>query len=194
MVLAHGGFVLIGLMDGELRSLLARTANADRTAFGELYDRTASRLFGVVSRILPRRELAEDALQEAFLRIWQKAATYDSAIASPMAWLATIARNQAIDHRRRFAERLSASADEVDANVPDLAPRPDVLAEQSNDMKRLKECLGNLPADRQEMVLLAYYQGYSRDELSTRYDRPVTTIKTLLRRSLIALKECLDGR
>lgn len=192
IVLATG--LRLGLMDSELKSLLARVAEADRAAFSALYDRTAARLFGVISRILPRAELAEDALQEAFMRVWQKASTYDSAIASPMAWLATIARNQAIDHRRRFAERLSASAGEVDATLADSAPRPDALAEQSEDMKRLRRCLEHLPADRQEMVLLAYYQGYSREELSARFKRPVTTVKTLLRRSLIALKECLDGR
>jgi RNA polymerase sigma-70 factor (ECF subfamily) len=68
-----------------------------------------------------------------------------------------------------------------------------VLAEQSDDFRRLRKCLDGLPGERQEMVLLAYHRGWSREELAVRYKRPVTTIKTMLRRSLIALKECLDG-
>ena len=109
MVLTFMPFA-VGIMDSELRQLLARVAEADRTAFARLYDLVSGRLFGVIGRILPRAELAEDALQETFMRIWQRAKTYDGRIASPMAWMATIARNQAIDLKRRSAEKLSAAA------------------------------------------------------------------------------------
>src|SRR3954452_8433019 len=90
-------------MDSELSGLLDRVADGDRQAFARLYDHVSARLYGVILRILPRNELAEDALQEAFVRIWQKASTYDPSIAAPMAWMATIARNRAIDLKRRFA-------------------------------------------------------------------------------------------
>lgn len=180
-------------MDSELKSLLAQVAEADRAAFARLYDLVSGRLFGVIGRVLPRPELAEDALQETFVRIWQRAKSYDAAIASPMAWMATIARNQAIDLRRRSAEKLSAASSEIDESLADEAPDPEALAGQAGELRQLKDCLGRLPDERQQMVLLAYRQGFTREELAMRFKRPVTTVKTLLRRSLIALKECLDG-
>jgi RNA polymerase sigma-70 factor (ECF subfamily) len=180
-------------MDSELSALLERVAGGDRPAFAKLYDQVSGRLFGVISRILPKSELAEDALQETFVRIWQKASTYDASLASPMAWMATIAHNRAIDLKRRFAERLARRSEELDPATADDHPDPLTLAEQSENFRRLKTCLDGLPSDRQEMVLLAYHQGWSREELAARFKRPVTTVKTLLRRSLIALKECLDA-
>lgn len=182
-----------GIMDSELSQLLSRVAQADRAAFARLYDLVSGRLFGVIGRILPRSELAEDALQETFVRIWQRAQTYDASIASPMAWMATIARNQAIDLRRRAAEKLSAASGELDETMADASPDPERLAEQAGELRQLQDCMGRLPEERQQMVLLAYRQGFSREELAERFKRPVTTVKTLLRRSLIALKECLDG-
>lgn len=182
-----------GIMDSELRQLLAQVAEADRAAFARLYDLASGRLFGVIGRVLPRAELAEDALQETFMRIWQRAKSYDEAIASPMAWMATIARNQAIDLRRRSAEKLSAASGELDETMADASPDPEALAEQAGELRQLKDCMDQLPGERQQMVLLAYRQGFTREELAERFKRPVTTVKTLLRRSLIALKECLDG-
>ena len=180
-------------MDSDLSGLLERAAAGDRAAFARLYDSASPRLFGVISRILPRRELAEEALQDAFVRIWQKASTYDPSLASPIAWMATIAHNRAIDLKRRFAERLSQRSEELDPTTPDAGRDPLSLAEQSDDFRRLKACLDRLADERQEMVMLAYFQGWSREELARRFDRPVTTVKTLLRRSLISLRECLDA-
>jgi RNA polymerase sigma-70 factor, ECF subfamily len=177
----------------ELIGLLNQVAAGDRRAFATLYDQTSGKLFGVIRRILPRAEIAEDALQETFVRVWQKAKSYDSAIAQPMAWLATIARNQAIDSRRRFAGRMLGDADELGDEASAL-PDPLSAAEQSDDLRGLAKCMGALSQDKRELVLLAYHQGYSREELAAKFDRPVTTIKTILRRSLILLKECLDGR
>jgi len=173
-----------------LAPLLLRISNGDRDAFGKLYDLTASRLFAVVRSVLPRSDLAEEALQEAFVRIWQKAGLFDQAQAQPMAWLAAIARNQAIDLRRRASERPTAGLDDASEAQAPVMPE----AEFALELKHLRDCLSGLPEDRQDMVLLAYYRGWSREELAAQYRRPVTTIKTLLRRSLIALRECLDGR
>jgi len=183
----------VGIMDSELRQLLAQVAQGDRTAFARLYDVVSGRLFGIITRVLPRTELAEDALQETFVRIWQRAKSYDATIASPMAWMATIARNQAIDLRRRSAERLAASSSELDETMADESPDPESLAGQAGELRLLRDCMEGLPGERQQMVLLAYRQGFTREELAERFKRPVTTVKTLLRRSLIALKECLDG-
>lgn len=178
------------MRDRELTTLLVRIANGDKAAFGRLYDLTSSRLFAVARSLLRRPEMAEEALQETFVRIWQKASYYDPAMAQPMAWLATITRNQAITLRRKSAERETSNLDDVDPQVGQIMPE----AELAMEFKRLRDCLGRLPEDRQDMILLAYYQGWSRDELAQQFKRPVATIKTLLRRSLVVLRECLDGR
>lgn len=175
----------------ELSGLLARVAARDRAAFGTLYGLTKAKLFGVIRRILGSAALAEDALQESYVRIWSNAHRYDPSQATAMTWMIAIARNQAIDLRRRAAERVSAQGVELDDAVL-TATQPD--AEQSADLRRLRQCLGGLAADGRDMVLLAYHQGYSREELADKFSRPVATVKTILRRSLAALKECLDGR
>jgi RNA polymerase sigma-70 factor, ECF subfamily len=193
MVVALQGFLQATGLSNELIGLLNQVAAGDRRAFAALYDQTSGKLFAVIRRILPRAEIAEDALQETYVRVWQKAKSYDPSIAMPMAWLATIARNQAIDSRRRFAERMLGQADEL-GDEADALPDPLASAEQSDQLRALSKCLELLPEDRRSLVLLAYHQGYSREELAAKFKRPVTTIKTILRRSLIVLKECLDGR
>jgi RNA polymerase sigma-70 factor (ECF subfamily) len=178
----------------DLAELLARVARGDRAAFEKLYVRTAPKLFGVALRICVNRELAKEAVQECYVTIWRKASLFDPAIASPIAWMARIARNQAIDQRRLRAERISAlSEPEDEASAVSLAPDPEVSAERSDALRRLMGCLGELPADRRDMILLAYYNGWSREELAEKFARPVNTIKTALRRSLALIRECLDG-
>lgn len=185
------GKALLGL-DDELAGYLEKVAGGDKEAFRALYDRTAPKLLASVRRILPGGSGAEDAVQEAYVRIWRRAGTFDRAIAVPLAWMTTIARHAAIDLRRRTAERISAASASLEVEVLDrlAAPgrEPDPLA-----AGRLSLCLGQLEADKRAMVVLAYCHGWSREELAGRFARPVATVKTLLRRSLIALKGCLDG-
>ncbi|MFN0192539.1 MAG: sigma-70 family RNA polymerase sigma factor [Aestuariivirga sp.] len=180
--------IMADAADTEMDSLLSRVAEGDRKAFALLYDRASGKLYAVVRSILRRPELAEEALQETFVKIWQKARLYQPGAAKPFAWLSAIARNQAIDIRRRISETANASLDS-DEITQAVMPVADLAVE----LKKLKDCLAKLPSERQDMVLLAYYQGWSREELSAQYRRPVTTVKTLLRRSLMTLKECLDG-
>lgn len=181
-----------GAADFELQALLTRVGQQDRAAFASLYQRTSAKLMGVVLRILGNREIAEEVVQETFVKVWRSAERFDPKVAAPMTWLASIARNQAIDTKRRSAERLSAATVEFDdgglASSGTLDP-----AAMADDLSQLRECLEKLPEDRRQMVLLAYYTGCSREELSTRFARPVGTIKILLHRSLAILKVCLDG-
>lgn len=174
-----------------LVDLLAQTGRGDRAAFSELYGLTKAKLFGVIRRILIRGDLAEEALQESYVRIWSNASRYDSDQAAAMTWMIAIARNQAIDLKRRANERVAAQAVALE-DVTLIAPQAN--ADDSADLRGLRECLGGLSDNGRGMVLLAYHQGYSREELSQRFNRPVATVKTILRRSLAALKECLDGR
>ncbi len=174
-----------------LADLLGRTASGDRAAFSRLYDLTKAKLFGVIRRILVRADLAEEALQESYVRVWSNAYRYDSGHASAMTWMIAIARNQAIDLKRKANERVAAQA----VALEDVSLQAtETSAEDSADYRRLRQCLGGLGEDGRDMVLLAYHQGYSREELAQRFSRPVATVKTILRRSLAALKECLDGK
>jgi RNA polymerase sigma-70 factor (ECF subfamily) len=177
-----------------LALLLTRAGAGDRDAFERLYARTSAKLFGVIVRICANRELAKEALQESYVTIWQKAETYDPEIGSPIAWMARIARNRAIDLRRLRTERISELSDPIDDYDEASPADPASEAEQSEALRRLESCLDGLPADRKDMILLAYYSGWSREELADKFSRPVNTIKTVLRRSLALLRECLDGR
>jgi RNA polymerase sigma-70 factor (ECF subfamily) len=176
----------------ELVALMARVAAGDRAAFRLVYERTAGKLFASVRRILGNQTAAEDAVQEAYVRIWRRAGDFEASIASPIAWMTTIARHAAIDTLRRGAERVSASAKTIDADLAETLADPAGTAPASGG-RALSACLEKLEADRRSMVLLAYCYGWSREELSRRFAKPVATVKTVLRRSLILLKECLGG-
>ena len=174
----------------DLADLLARIAARDATAFAALYKETSAKLYGVVARILTRDDAAADALQEAYVRIWEKAGEFDPAKGSPLAWMATIARNRALDEVRRVRpgslEDLPASFEPAADDVDPLAAR-----ERSEGLARLLHCLQALDEEKREVVLLAYYRGASREALARRFGRPVPTIKTWLHRSLAQLRDCL---
>ena len=178
----------------ELVSALAAVAKGDRRAFRLIYERTAEKLLAAARRILGSSSAAEDAVQEAYVRIWRHAVDFDARIASPIAWMTTIARHAAIDVVRSGPERVSAASGEIDADILEgLAGPADAGGGDPLASAQLSGCLDSIEADRRTMVLLAYCNGWSREELARRFDRPVATIKTLLRRSLIALKDCLGG-
>lgn len=176
----------------DLVSLLARVAARDRDAFATLYQATSAKLWGVIVRILSRRDAAEDVLQEVYVKIWERAGSFDPAKASPITWMATIARNRAIDELRRRSPVSIEEAPEA-LEVQESGPDPLEGAQQSEELKRLQECLQGLEPERREMVLLAYYTGLSRDEIAQRFSHPVNTIKTWLHRSLAQLRKCLGS-
>lgn len=178
------------LTPAELVWLIAAVAKRDEVAFERLYTATRAKLFGIVLRILKRQELAEEVLQEAYVKIWSSADTFDPAIASPITWMATIARNRAIDIVRKRGE---ASIEDEPAALEVAAETQDPLArrELSEELKSLLACVGQLEPDRQKLVLLAYYNGWSRDQLAAKFKTPVNTVKTWLRRSMLDIRECL---
>ena len=173
-----------------LADLLGRTAARDAVAFAALYKLTSAKLYGVVARILTRGDAAADVLQEAYVRIWEKAGEFDPAKGSPFAWMATIARNRALDEVRRVRpgslEDLPASFEPAAAAVDPLAAR-----DRSEGLQALINCLQALDEEKRAVVLLAYYRGSSRKSLALRFGRPVATIKTWLHRSLAQLRDCL---
>jgi RNA polymerase sigma-70 factor (ECF subfamily) len=171
-----------------LSGLLEAIARGERAAFRMLYEATAPKLFGVVLRITGNRSVAEEVLQETFVRVWQKAERFTPEAGQPMAWLTAIARNRAIDRlRSERVERFQTSADdELLARLP--APSGGDPA----TLRALQLCLSGLEEEARTCVILAYCSGFSREELAEKFKRPVGTIKTLLHRSIKLLRDCLE--
>jgi RNA polymerase sigma-70 factor, ECF subfamily len=178
------------LTQAELVELLAAVARGDVAAFEQLYSATRAKLYGVLLRILGSAALADEVLQEAYLKVWRMAGKFDPAIASPITWMVAIARNRAIDIVRKKGE--VSIEDEPDAlAVAADTPAPLVRREMNEELKKLLSCLGKLDPEKQRIVLLAYYSGWSRDQLAKKLDIPINTIKTWLRRSLLEIRECM---
>jgi RNA polymerase sigma-70 factor (ECF subfamily) len=178
------------LTSAELVWLLAAVAKGDQLAFERLYAATRAKLYGVTLRILCRSDLADEMIQETYLKIWGSAHRFDPALASPITWMVAIARNRAIDLLRR---KTDGSLEELPEVLEVASDSPDPLAarEMNEELKRLLACIGQLDAERRKLVLLAYYNGWSREQLAQKFGKPVNSIKTWLRRSLIEIRGCL---
>lgn len=180
-----------------LEPLLAASANGDEAAFARLYALSSPKLFAIVLRILQRRDWAEEALQDVYVRVWQKADTYSIDRGAPMAWLATIARYRALDLLRgRRPEVNESSLDESQAALVEgveSGASPEDQAAEHTDIGRLDDCLKVLPAEQRKVVLLSYYEGFSHSELAKKLATPLGTIKSWTRRGLLQLRECLGA-
>lgn len=172
-----------------LQELLRRTATGDAAAFAALYKETAGKLFGVAIRIAGRGEVAEDALQECFVLVWQRAAEYDPSRGAAMSWLIAIIRNCTIDRLRRRARRPEGHATTEEALRRVAAPDSPA---KGAELRALRHCLGELDEQPRQAVLLAYLYGLTREELAARLAVPVGTVKSWIRRSLDRLRRCLD--
>ena len=177
------------LTQAELVWLLAAVAKGDAAAFERLYDATRAKLYGVLLRILGRPEMADEVMQETYLKVWNMADQFDPTVASPITWMVAIARNRAIDIVRKKGE-VSIEEEPEALEVAAETPAPLARREMTEELKRLLSCLGKLDPEKQRIVLLAYYSGWSREQLAKKLDIPVNTIKTWLRRSLIEIREC----
>jgi RNA polymerase sigma-70 factor (ECF subfamily) len=180
------------LTPAELVWLLAAVAKGDQAAFDKLYAATRAKLYGVVLRILRRTDLADEVIQETYVKVWSSAGQFNPALASPITWMVAIARNRAIDTLRKKSD---LSLEDMPEAMEVAADTPDPLAarEFSEELKRLLGCIGRLEGERRKLVLLAYYDGFSREHLAQQLGKPVNTIKTWLRRSLLEIRECLGA-
>lgn len=186
--------VTVDASAGRLTALLDGCAQGDEEAFAELYALTSPRLYAMLLRILGARSLAEDALQECYVRIWQNAERYTPERGSAMAWLATIARYRALDMLRGRRHDAAASAfDQLDDAIElrDQAQGPEDAALQAEGIDRLDDCMQRLESEHRNIVLLAYYHGYTHSEISARTGTAMGTVKTWLHRGLIKLRDCL---
>ena len=174
-----------------LSALLARVAEGDRAAFGQIYQLTSAKLFGVTLRICWDRTQAEEALQETYLTVWRRAASFDAARGSAMTWLQTVARNQAVDHLRR-ARLPGPFPLDAAADAPDPAPLASTLLEQAVEERRMLECMDTLDAHDAGLVRAGFLEGSTYSELATRTETPLGTIKSRIRRALLKLRACLE--
>lgn len=176
----------------QIVELLRRVAAGDRDAFGRLYQATSAKLYGVLLRILKRQDLADEILQETYVRIWRHAGAFDPERASPITWMVSIARNRALDEVRKVAPlQLDDHPETEDIRDPQILALDSLLAGEEID--RLQACLDALEPERRDLVKLAYLEGLSREELGQRLGHPAGTIKTWLHRSLKQLKSCLTS-
>ncbi|GGK23981.1 sigma-70 family RNA polymerase sigma factor [Salinarimonas ramus] len=175
-----------------LEALLAAVAGEDRAAYRRLYERTSAKLFGVVLRIVKDRGMAEEVLQEVYLGIWRGASSYAAEKARPMTWMITIARNRAIDAVRGRREVLLDPGEDGEDRIAAI-PDPFDAAATFADRDALTRCLDLLEEAHRHCILLAYCEGWSREELAARTGKNVNTIKTWLHRGLATLRGCLSS-
>ena len=175
-----------------LTEALVRTGTEDRAAFRQLYDLTSAKLFGVVLRICGDRQAAEDVLHDVYLTVWRRAGAFEPGRASPITWLATIARNRAIDWRRAQGGRQFAPVDEI-AELADQAPLASEVLEQKGEAARLHGCLQALEERQRGAIRTAFFDGVTYAELAERQGVPLGTMKSWVRRGLAGLKRCLDA-
>ncbi len=170
---------------------LIATGREDRNAFARLYRMTSAKLFGICLRICGERSAAEDVLSDVYLTIWRRAGAFEPGRASPISWLATIARNRAIDWVRAAPNRRRASLDEALA-LPDPAKSAEASSIAADEERRLHLCLDALDLKSRTAIRTAFFNGVTYAELADQTGVPLGTMKSWVRRGLARLKECLN--
>jgi len=176
------------------QSLMRRLAARDDKALEELYDRYSRLVFSVLLRITGRAELAEELLQETFLRLWRNAESYRETRGELRPWLLTVARNLAFDHRRTKVEqqRQREFHLEIVPAIPAGPPTEEIYAQRER-VRQVREVIGTLPSPQQRALHLAYFEGMSQSEIARAMDEPLGTVKTWMRSALHQLREQLGA-
>jgi RNA polymerase sigma factor (sigma-70 family) len=165
-------------------------ARGERQALRSLYEREGRWLLAVAQRIVRDREAARDVVQDAFLQIWQRAASFRRDLGSGRGWIYTVVRHRALDVART-AGRETAAGDDIDA-LADTVAGSQRDAEPAIDTEALSHCLDALDASKRNCIVLAFVEGYTQDQIARRLEAPIGTVKSWIRRGLLSLKECLS--
>ncbi len=157
--------------------------------FEKLYALSSSRLYAVLLRILRQETLAQDCLQEVYMKIWQRMQQYDADRGNCMAWMSVIARNHALDSLKRknivsYTDDLSYIASDDESVTHDL-----IEAEEGS---LIRNCLKQLKPEQEHCILMSYYKGDTYQQIADNMGKPVSTIKTWVSRSMPILKKCLE--
>lgn len=189
LVFPANHFKMRQISEEDLGQVLKSVAQGDRGAFRRLYAAAGPALFGICSRILRDRDAAEDAFQEAMLRIWQKSYLYDPARGRAMGWMTTVARNVVLD---RLPPRRVGLASLADENVAALVEKLSGPGPEPGLAPDLRKCLGLLDQEYRKCVILAYLYGLTYEELAEHSAVPLGTIKTWIHRAVEKLQRCLN--
>ncbi|MBC8999636.1 sigma-70 family RNA polymerase sigma factor [Pseudomonas sp. N40(2020)] len=184
--------LIISIADtDQLRHLLAQCSLGDRRAFETLYRSVGPRLHGVALRFMGRPDLAEEVLQESFVRIWNNASRYEAHLSAPLTWMINITRNQAIDQLRKQRDRpLSDLEQDV---LPDESPSAHEQLSSAREAHALNRCLETLDSMQRQSISVAYFQGLSCTELAEHLATPLGTVKSWIRRGMERLRRCLES-
>ncbi len=178
--------------------LMRQIAQGDKQAFSELYDRFSGPLYGAALRILNDPAEAQDVVHDAYLTLWEKAATFDTARGNAFAWAVTLVRNRAIDRvrmRRRRAELLAASApSDLGYTEQGGTGSGSDSAQLGDDARAVRAAVATLPAEQQRAVELAFFGGLTQEEIARKLSEPLGTVKARIRRGLMKLRDALATR
>ena len=174
----------------DYESAVEACARGESAALHALYQREAAWLLGVALRIVRNRDSARDVLQDAFVQIWQRAATYQRTLGSARGWIYTVVRHRALDEARR-AGRETPAGDALEALVDATANHYAIASAQASAAS-LEACLQTLDERRRDCIIYAFVDGYTHEEIAATLASPVGTVKSWIRRGLLALKECLS--
>lgn len=178
--------------------LVQRIAQGDRGAFGEFYDRFSRPLYATALRIVQDAAEAQDIIHDVFVVVWEKAATFESQRGSVFSWVVTLVRNRAIDRvrsRRRRSELLSASVPSDLGYHEDQQGRPgDDQAIIGDEARAVRAALASLSADQQKAVEMAFFGGFTQEEIARTLNEPLGTVKARIRRGLLKLRDALASR
>lgn len=172
-----------------LADYLRRIAAGDRAGFEMLYHLTASRMWSVIRRVIVYRQPAEDVLQETYLTIWRKAHLFDPAAGEALGWMTTIARHRAIEWLRQPGNATPRPSWSTESGTGEEA----IAQDETEQSVLFAQLLGKLSREQRESLFLVYFYGMTQEEVSSALDVPLGTIKSRVRRGLIALKDLLDS-
>ena len=176
----------------ELVAAMERLASGDKSALESIYNATNLKLFGICLRILGDRKEAEDALQDVYVTLYRRADRFDASRASPISWLATFARNRAVDRLRTGKIRQGAVAIDEAAELSDSAPLADEMLIDSERTARIHSCLATLDERTQDAIRTAFFGGRTYAQIAEKSATPLGTVKSWVRRGMAKLKICLE--
>ena len=174
----------------DYESALQSCAHGDRYALRAIYERERRWLMAVAMRLVRRRELAEEVLNDAFLQIWSKAGTYNPRLGSARGWIYTVVRHRALNVLRG----IQSAPERDDEHYEELLEAHAAWQgeDRSADHRALAQCLETLDKPTRQCILLGFIDGYSHEEVAARLGTPLGTVKSWIRRGLLAMKECLS--
>lgn len=170
-------------------TLIQRISLGDESALETFYDQTVSRAYAVIVRITLCPERAEEVVNDAYLQVWRQAVRYDASKANPVTWLMMICRSRAIDHMRRNEVASRNQSEFNEQGHPSSEPAPELIVDSVKTGSTLRQALLALSPDQRNMLELAFFRGMSHQEIAEFTGKALGTVKTLIRRGQIALRD-----